>query len=497
VCDVYLARGRLIARSRGRVRAGGRQSLSRYSDILRRPSFPSFLAAGAVQFAAPATVLVVFIFEVVLAYPAAVRSDFGAIALVFLGLSSTIPTFVAAFFAGAIADRHDRGALMRAVNLVSLVGVAAAATDLVLAPATHLALPITPGFYLPLWVLLLYPCWATIVASATFFRPAFNTAVPRLVEPSQLGRANGLIYSTAALLSAAGTITVGVILTYGTAEYALGVSFLLFFATQVFLLGVNADLSVRRTGPVRSVARDAVEGFAYLFRRRELLEITIAALVVNFLAAIALVELGLYVASWLGLAEGVWYGAMITASTLGVALGFALVPRFHFEPYAGRVIILLSVGMGLSLLALGLVRSVWLALPIVFLYGMMPGMIMTVFFSTVQATVPDAVMGRVFAADQVGSYALIPFGQTTGGLLTVLVGVQGTYLAAGGSIVAFGVLMVATFGAMRRLGFHPRPETPIATVPAPAYDASGPMGIRSREYQPWDGPSDRTNPRCS
>jgi hypothetical protein len=397
---------------------------------------------------------------VTFAYPAGERVSYGAIALAFLGLSSAVPTFVAAFFSGALADRHDRGDLMRMVNLIALLGVVAAAADLIVLPATHLSVPVTAGFYLPTWVVLLYPCWAVIIVSATIFRPAYNTSIPRLVETRDLGRANGVIYASAALVSAGGSLAVGGILTYYPVAYGLALSFALFFATQVALVLVTADLSVRRTSAPRSVSREAVEGFAYLGRRRELLEITIAALVVNFLSAVALVELGLYVESWLSLAQGIWYGAMITASTLGVAVGFALISRFHFEPHAGRTIILLSLAMGVALLGLGLVRSIWLALPVIFVYGMMPGMIMTVFLSTVQATVPDAMMGRVFSADEVGSYALVPFGQGAGGLLTVAVGVQGTYLAAGGAIVVFGLLMATSFRALRRLGFHPREEDP-------------------------------------
>jgi MFS family permease len=405
-------------------------------------------------------VLVAFLFAITFAYPSAERVSYGAIALAFLGLSSAVPTFFAAFFSGALADRYDRGELMRVVNLVALLGVAAAAVDLVMLPSNPISVPVSPGFYLPTWVLLLYPCWAVIIVSATIFRPAFNTSIPRFVEPRDLGRANGVIYASAALVSAAGSLAVGGILTYYPVADGLGLSFVLFFATQVALLLVDVDLAVQRKTAPRSVSREAVEGFAYLGRRRELLEITIAALVVNFLSAVALVELGLYVENWLTLAQGIWYGAMITASTLGVAVGFALISRFHFEPHAGRVIILLSLAMGVALLTLGLVRSIWLALPVIFVYGMMPGMIMTVFLSTVQATVPDAMMGRVFSADEVGSYALVPFGQGAGGLLTVAVGVQGTYLAAGGAIVFFGLLMATGFGALRRLGFRPREEEP-------------------------------------
>ena len=390
----------------------------------------------------------------VVAYPAADRTTDGALALAFLGLSAAIPTLLTAFFAGAVADRNDRGALMRGVNIVSLLAVAYLAVVLVLAPGGNVRVPGPGPFYLPVWVVLVFPGWAVVTATSTLFRPAFNTSVPRLVPTSELGHANGAIYATAALLSAAGTVLTGALLTVGPVIDAVLVPFVLFFGTQIALARVQVDLSVSRSGPARSVGRDALRGFAYLGERPELLEITVSALVINFLAAVALVELALYVASWLGLLQGIWYGAMVATATLGGAAGFLLIPRFHFEQRAGRVMIALTLVLGLALLALGLVRTIWLALPIVFVYGMVPGMIGTVFLSTIQATVPDEMMGRVFAADEVGSYALVPVGQWAGGLITLSIGVQGTYLAAGAAIAVFGVVMAGTFGSLRRLGYR-------------------------------------------
>jgi hypothetical protein len=412
---------------------------------------------------------VILIFSITFAYPASDRATYAPLALAFLGLSSTIPTLVTAFFSGAIADRHDRGELMRVINLVSLVAIAAAVADLAMAPGGHVALPGPAGFYLPLWLLLTYPIWATVVISSALFRPAYNSSLPKIVEPALLGRANGLIYSTAAIGSAAATLFVGGLLTVLPTAYAFGVPFALYFATQAVLLTLDADLAVSGRGRRRAVWAEARDGFVYLGRRRELLEITVAALLVNFLSAVALVELGLYVGLWLGLSTGFWYGAIVAASTLGVALGFVLIPRVRFEAHAGRWVILLTALMGVALLALGAVRSIWLALPIMFVYGMMPGMIQTVVLSTIQATVPDAMMGRVFSADEVGSYALVPVGQSTGGLLTLEVGVQGTYLLAGGAIGLAGIVMASTFGALRRLGFQPTPEpVPPASDSEPA-----------------------------
>lgn len=442
----------------GRARRGA--FLTRYAELFARRSFASFLAAGALQFAAPSTVLVILIYAVTFAYPASDRAAYAPLALAFLGLSSTIPTLVTAFFSGALADRYDRADLMRAINLVALLATAAAVADFVAHPSAHVAAPGPAGFYLPEWLILTYPIWAIVVISSTLFRPAYNSSLPRIVETRLLGRANGLIYATAALASVAATLVVGGLLTVLPTAYAFGIPFLLFFATQAILLTVDADLAAPKGGKRRAVWTEAKDGFVYLGRRRELLEITVAALLVNFLAAVALVELGLYVGLWLGLSAGIWYGAIVAASTLGVAAGFLLIPRVRFEPHAGRWVILLTSLMGVALLALGLVRTIWLALPIMFVYGMMPGMIQTVVLSTIQATVPDAMMGRVFSADEVGSYALVPVGQSAGGLLTLAVGVQGTFLSAGGAICLAGLVMASTFGALRRLGFRPHEGEP-------------------------------------
>lgn len=344
---------------------------------------------------------------------------------------------------------------MKVVNLVSLVTTAGLVSDLVFLPSNPVALPGPAGFYLPLWVLLLYPGWAVVAVTTTLFRPAFNASIPRLVGPTELPVANGAIYAVAAVVSAVGALVVGAVLTLSAPAYALGVAFLLFFAAQVALLRVHADLSPTHRTARRSVVKEATEGYSYLVRRRALLELTVAALVMNFLSALALVELALYVASWLNLSEGIWYGAITSAATAGVAVGFVVAPRLRFEARAGRTMIVMMLAMGLAILALGLVRSIWLALPIVFVYGLMPGMITTVFLSTIQATVPNEVMGRVFSADEVGSQALTPVGQYAGGLLTLSVGVQGTYLSAGSAIIAFSLVMAASFGALRRLGYRP------------------------------------------
>ena len=433
----------------------------RYAELFRLPSFLSLLTAGALQFAAPSTALVVLLYRIAFAYPSPERTTFGAVTLALLGLSSALPTLAGALFSGPLADRYNRGRIMRTANVVSVLATACLGVDLFFSASRPIAVVGPTGYYLPLWVLLAFPAWAALAASSTMFRPAFNTSVPRLVATSELGRANGAIYASAAAASGGGTVAVGVALSLGAGAYAFAIPFVLFLGAQVALLQVRADLSVVRRGLARSVLADMVEGFRYLVRRVALFQMTIASLVVNFLTAVALVELALYLASWLGVSEGFWYGAMVATATAGSACGLLAASHLRFEARAGRLFVALVVVTGLAILALALVRSVYLALPIIFVYGFAPGAITTVFLSVVQATVPDDTMGRVFAADEVGSLALVPLGQVAGGLFTIALGVRGTYLLAGAAIVVVGIVMLTTFAALRRLAYEPRkPEPP-------------------------------------
>ncbi len=398
------------------------------------------------------------------AYPGeANASTFAALALSFLGLAGAIPTLVSAFFSGALADRYDRKQLMRWVNVLALLATVGIGATLAFQPSNAIPFPGASGFYLPLWVLLLFPLWAAVTVSSTLFRPAFNASVPRFASPSELGVANGLIYSSAAIFAVGAQFTAGAVATGSTLALGLIVPFALLAVGQLCLNDLRIDLAPPKQSAYTSVSASAAEGFRYLWRHKALLEITISALVINFLGAMAFVELGLYVVDWLSLGAAIWVGIITAGATAGSALGTLLVGRISFERNAGRWMIGLTVLEGGMVAALAFTHSIWFAFPIVFAYGIVPGMFLTIFLSTIQATVPDETMGRVFAADEVGSYAMVPPGQFLGGLVTAAVGVGATFLLAGAGIILLGIVMLGLFGSLRRLSFHPRSGVPVAS----------------------------------
>jgi sugar phosphate permease len=249
---------------------------------------------------------------------------------------------------------------------------------------------------------------------------------------------------------------------------ALTVPVAFFLATQLALGFLKADLRPRPEGPRRRFLEEAADGYRYLWRRRELFELTVSALAINFFSAVAFVELSLYATFSLGVSNAILLGALISGGSLGAAVGTLAINRFRFERRAGRFLAVLTVCQGLTVVALGFTHSIWFALPTMFLFGLFPGMFMTVFLATIQATVPNATLGRVLAADEVGSYGLVPVGQWAGGLLTASAGVSVAYISAGIGTAAIGGLM-ASVRNLRALGFDPQaPSEPVAASDAPA-----------------------------
>jgi hypothetical protein len=447
---------------------------SRSARLLRDRKFLPFVVAGGTSFAAPTATLVVLLWTLPHAYlGSSDPSAFGALALAFLGISSTVPTLLAAVVSGTLADRTDKRRLMAWVNAGALLATVGIAADLIARPGGSIGAPGAPGFFLPTWVLLLYPFWAIETTCVTLFRPAYNASLPRLVGRSDLGPANGVTYAVALLLSVGAGLSASALVGPIGSGAALAVPIGLFAGAGVGLGFLHGDFAPAAGATRRRFVTDASEGYRYLYRRTELLELTFGALAINFLSALAFVELGLYVQFWLALSNPIFVGLMISGGSLGAAVGTVAVNRLAFERRAGRLLWMLPVFQGLTIVGLGLVRTPWLAIPDMFLFGVFPGMFATVFFATVQATVPDDRLGRVLAADEVGSYALIPVGQATGGLLTVSTGIQVTYLTAGIGTVGVGLLLGA-MPELRRLGFEPHDD-----APPPAVLPSAPPGDQS------------------
>lgn len=435
-----------------------------YATLVRRPGFLPFVLAGAFAYAAPLVVNVVLAWSIAGAYPGVpAASTFVALALVLNGLSATVPTLASALFAGALADRARRRRLMLGANGVFVAAVGGLVVDLALLPSAPVAFPGPSGFFLPVWLIIAFPLYAALTVTTTVFRPAFNASIPKFAPKEELGRANALVYALAIAFGVVASVLASALIPvagFGPGV-AVSLALVLGLGTQVALQLTPRtidELPARRPTKFRA---DVVEGYRYLARQPALLQLTLGSLAINFLTAMATVQLALYARAWLQLAPGqaLVYGLLYGVATVGSGVGIFLISFIPFERRAGRVLLLLIVGQGVTFALLGLVRSVPFALVDIFLFGLFPGMGQTVFLATVQSRVPNEILGRVFAADEVGSYAFMPFGQAAGGYATLLTGaVQVTFLLSGVLTAATGGILSLS-RSLRSLTMYPISST--------------------------------------
>jgi MFS family permease len=368
------------------------------------------------------------------------HAAFAAWALALLGMAATVPTLVMAFFSGTLADRINRRRLLRLSNGLGLAGVVLLAAVFYVFPGTHVALPGPAGFYVPEWFLWVLPLWAMVAVAAALARPTLNSSVPQVVPKASLGRANGLILSVGLIVSGVGTLTVGFLLTPWGPVLTLLIPLAFLEIGAIALALLESDVTGVRAGPHRSFASDMTEGLRYVGRRTGLLEITVASLGINFFAAIASVEIPLYVDDWL-LQGAVLLGALTFVASLGTAIGSSAVNAIRYERSPGLFLALFVALTGLCLVVLPFTHSPIVALAAIGGFGLFIGMLTTIYLVVIQRTVPNELLGRVFAADEVGSFALIPLGQSAGGILTAVRGIAVTYWATGGGIALIGAVM--------------------------------------------------------
>lgn len=404
--------------------------------------FVRLLVAGAFGFAGPPTVGVILAWMSVSTYGLATphHAAYAAWALALLGVSATVPTLVMAFFSGTLADRTNRRRLLRISNGLALLGVALLAVVFFVYPTGHVALPGPAGFFVPAWFLWILPLWALVALAAALTRPTINSSVPQVVSKEALGHANGVILSAGLVASGVGTLSAGFLLTPWGAVLTLLIPLGFFEVAAIALATLESDVTGIRKGPQHSFARDMSEGFRYLGRRTGLLEITLVSVGINFFYAVAAVEIPLYVDDWLRLGAVV-LGAATFAISIGTAAGSSAVNAIRYGRSPGLYLALFVVLTGMTLLILPFTHSPYVAVGTLALFGFFIGMLTTIYLVVIQRTVPNELLGRVFAADEAGSFALIPVGQSVGGAITAIKGIAFTYWAAGGSIAVLGGIM--------------------------------------------------------
>lgn len=365
-----------------------------------------------------------------------------------LGIVGFLPSVVFGLLAGALVDRMDRRRLMVACDVARLATLGG------LAAYTWIF-----GVNLPALLLAAL----AVAAFSTVFRPATNAAIPRLLPESEYTDGNGLLMASTTVAGFVGSPVGGIlVITVGVVGGLLANALTFGFSGAMIFLMVIPPLAGTEGPPGTprsSLLSDVREGIRYLRSQKPLLWITLSGMVANFFLSLFFAFVVIYTS--VQLHQGATgFGIVLAASAAGWGIGAILPGRIGTDRapalwYAGA-----WTSVGVVIVAIALVHDLPSATVLSLAFGILGGLGNTTFFSSVQRHVPAHLLGRYFATDEAGSFAMIPAGQVAGGLLILSVGIGETYLLAGiGAFVCSGLLLLVP--SVRAWGRATAPALPI------------------------------------
>ena len=366
-----------------------------------------------------------------------------------INLCTSLPVFLVSPWAGALADRIDRRKLM--------IGM-----DLLRAGAALLPLLSTRP------QLLVFAYLGTIIISvgSAYFDPAADAALPNLVAPEDLGRANVLLGSAWGTMMAIGSALGGVVTLYLGRNTAFMVDAASFVISALLVMRVRAPFATASTlaRTATSLRESIAETLRYTRQSPKVLALLLSkggyALGAGLVALLGLFGTKVFHRgpdgiSMMLIARGV--GALSGPFLLGLLVGYG--------PKQYRAIAFCVGLFGLGYLGLAASSSIAWGMLAVSIAHMGGGAQWQASTFGLQNEVPDHLRGRIFAAD----YGLLTL------MLSISTGSAGLLADRfGARPVTTGFAMVAISWALiwglwtRRLWTTPAPKLSVVSQSTPS-----------------------------
>ena len=344
--------------------------------------------------------------------------------------ATAVPSVVLGPLAGVLVDRWDRRRTMIACDLVRAVLV--------------LGVP----FAIEIHIGLVYLA-AFLVATVTLlFRPAKTAVVPTIVGDRDLVSANSAMSVPETAADLIGFPVAGLIVT--ALSSVIGAAFVLdagtYVVSAVLIWAMLVPRQVDQPAEpisVRGVWLEMREGFAFLWAERALLSNTLlstlaqvavgAEIVVSLLYARDVVDRG-------AMSFEQMYSLILTAIAVGSVIAGIAVGAIGDRLPKGPLVIIGFIGMGLSLVAAGLVTEPGLAMAAFFFTGAMNIVFIIPTVTLFQQRTPQRLMGRVVSSRQALVFGSIAASMALSGWLAGIIGPAPVLVVSGGICAAAGVI---------------------------------------------------------
>ncbi len=296
-----------------------------------------------------------------------------------VGFVQVAPFLLFSLFAGHVADRYDRRAVMVLTQLIYLV-----ASEVLLFGNRS--------------VFLIYSCLVLTALARTFQAPARGAVLPQIVPLETLGNAITWNSSAQEIANVAGPALAGLLL----ATTGSKMVYLLQSVFAVLTLVCFASIRSRRALDAPAPARDMkslLEGIRFVLANKLILTaVSLDLFGVLFGGATAL--LPIFAIDILHAGPGAlgWLRAAPSVGAVTMALAMAHKRRID---HAGRALLLTVAGFGAATIGFGLSRNLWLSLALLVLTGAFDNISVVLRHSLVQTKTPDYVRGRVLAVNNI------------------------------------------------------------------------------------------------
>ncbi len=347
-----------------------------------------------------------------------------AVAALFIGVWS--PAILLAGVAGVLVDRFETRRLLAAVSL-GQAGIALA-----------LAFTTSTGAILALATLL--------GVGYALAQPAEFSLVPAVAAEGELSQANGYVETARYAGFTLGPLLGGALAATGGMTTAMLVNAASFAAVAAAALLIRARREPQPSGGEPARARD---GIVFLFRDR-LLALVMTIGFISLLFMTASVPAEVFFAKDVLEAGDLGFGALISAWTIGMALGALVLARRYRTSLAGAALVAIVVqSLGLALPTLWLVLT--FALVSYGVGGLAHGLKNVLIRTLIHERVPQRLHGRAYAAYNGLRNAAELFAMACGGLLVVAIGARWTLFLAGAIPAVAGLAGIVVYRRLRVL----------------------------------------------
>ncbi|OYV60934.1 MAG: MFS transporter [Actinobacteria bacterium 21-73-9] len=399
-----------------RVRLRNRPGFVRFWMASTVSDFGTYVSAIAIQ------VIVVFTLHK------------GAAGVGLVGAARWLPYPLFGLVAGVLVDRSRRRPLLAVTDLVR--GLLLVVVP-VLAVAHHLSLV----------VLMLF--MAVFGSMSLLNDAASQSFLPRLVPANQLTPANARLDQSGAVAQTSGPAIGGGLVSLLSAPWAVLIDAVSYLVSGLLILRIPIPEPPRRTGSLRGVRREALEGLRWIYKHATLRPLALNTHGWFLCNAVAGTVLPLFVLRTLGV-SAFGYGVVLSVGGVGALVGSLAATRLGARFGCGRVVVACRVATAASWASMALSHhqlSGWVVLGAgQLLFGLSMGAENANEMGYWQALTPDALQGRTNATRRSINRAMIVIGAPAGGFLGDAIGYRlMLWIVAGGFLVVAITLGLSKF----------------------------------------------------